>query len=221
MKENKNDGLGAIVYQYLLDMILSMQIKPGDRIPESKIAAQFGISRTPIREAMKQLANDGIIDIYPNRSAEVALWDDNRIMEIGITRVHLDILAAKLAIYYGSNADFVLMNDLANECYKCAMEKDIAGRIKADCNFHLKLSEIGKNRQLIEIQKSTYLKIEFLQSWRGEFLQNPEEQLRQHKVIVNELMQRDEKKLIETLTKHNMHFHDLEKEFSPYFFIKY
>lgn len=220
MKNNKNDGLGVTVYQYLLDMILSMQIKPGDKIPESKIAATFGISRTPIREAMKQLANDGIINIYPNRFAEVALWDDARIMEIGVTRVHLDILAAKLAIHYGSNADFASMNELANECYKCAKNGDVAGRIKADCNFHLKLSEIGKNRQLIEIQRNTYLKIEFLQSWRGEFLQNPEEQLRQHQVIINELMQRDEKKLIETLTNHNMHFHDLQKEFSPYFFIK-
>lgn len=47
-------------------MILNMEIKPGDRIPEAKIATQLGISRTPIRDAMLQLANDGIINIYPN-----------------------------------------------------------------------------------------------------------------------------------------------------------
>ena len=97
MKADQGNNLSEMVYHYLLDMILSMKIKPGDRIPEARIATQFGISRTPIRDAMKQLANDGILNIYPNRFAEVANWDEDLIKEIGITRAHLDNLAAKLA----------------------------------------------------------------------------------------------------------------------------
>ena len=73
MKADQGNNLSGMVYHYLLDMILSMKIKPGDRIPEARIATQFGISRTPIRDAMKQLANDGILNIYPNRFAEVKM----------------------------------------------------------------------------------------------------------------------------------------------------
>ena len=183
-----------------------------------KIATQFGISRTPIRDAMKQLANDGILNIYPNRFAEVANWDEDLIKEIGITRAHLDNLAAKLAIFYGSNADFNRMMEHAKNCLQAANEDDVAMKINEDCAFHLELSVISRNRQLIEFQKKVYLKIEFLQSWRGDFLENPEEQYRQHEEIVAALVERDEKKAVHLLTRHNMHFHNLEKDFPVAFF---
>ena len=125
MKADQGNNLSEMVYHYLLDMILSMKIKPGDRIPEARIATQFGISRTPIRDAMKQLANDGILNIYPNRFAEVANWDEDLIKEIGITRAHLDNLAAKLAIFYGSNADFNRMMEHAKICLKAALDDDV------------------------------------------------------------------------------------------------
>ena len=60
MEQGQNVAMSDTVYLHLRDMILSMEIKPGDRIPEAKIAKQFGISRTPIREAIKRLASDGI-----------------------------------------------------------------------------------------------------------------------------------------------------------------
>lgn len=220
MEQEQNNNLSETIYQYLLDMILSMKKKPGDRIPESKIAAQFGISRTPIRDAMKQLANDGILNIYPNRVAEVANWDGELIKEIGLTRVQLDNLAAKLAIFYGSNADFNRMREYSKNCLEAGLNGDVAQKIKMDCAFHLELSLISKNRQLIEFQKKIYLKIEFLQSWRGGFLENPEEQYRQHEEIVSALIARDEKRAIRLLTQHNMHFHDLEKDFPIEFYLE-
>lgn len=220
MKSEQGNNLSEMVYHYLLDMILSMKIKPGDRIPEARIASEFGISRTPIRDAMRQLANDGILNLYPNRFAEVANWDENIIKEIGITRAHLDNLAAKLAIFYGSNADFNRMMEHAKNCLQAALEDDVARKIKEDCAFHLELSVIAQNRQLIEFQKKIYLKIEFLQSWRGDFLENPQEQYRQHEEIVSALTERDEQEVIRLLTRHNIHFHNLEEDFPVDFFIK-
>ena len=61
------------VYEHLKNLILSRALKPGEKIPEAKLAAQFGLSRTPIREAIKKLANDGIVTLYPNRFAEVSV----------------------------------------------------------------------------------------------------------------------------------------------------
>ena len=80
-----------------------MELKPGDRIPENKIAQQFGISRTPIREALRRLANDGVINIYPNRYAEVITIDPEYVSQIGQARIAIDTMLAKLAVYYGNN----------------------------------------------------------------------------------------------------------------------
>lgn len=207
------------VYSYLLDMILSMEIKPGNKIPEAKIASKFGISRTPIRDAMRQLANDGILNIYPNRFAEVAEWSEERINQIGVTRVQLDILAVKLAILNGSNLDFRKMSEFSESCLNAANSGDIAQRIKDDCAFHLQLSVISKNETLLEFQRKIYLRIEFLQSYRKEFIESPQEQYRQHCEIIEMLNNRDEKGAIRILTQHNMHFHNLEKNYSINFFL--
>jgi len=215
----KGESLSDSVYNHLLDLILSMEIKPGDRIPEAKIASDLGISRTPIRDALRQLANDGIVNIYPKRFAEVASWDEETTRQIGVVRVQLDILAAKLAVYNGGNVDFMRMSQHSKLCLEAARTGDIAKRIKEDCAFHIELSVISKNRQLLEFQRKIYLKIEFLQSWRGGFLENPEEQYRQHEEIIEALMQRNSELVCQLLTKHNIHFHNLIDDFNMDFFI--
>ena len=52
-----------------------MELKPGDRIPEVTIAQELGVSRTPVRNALKQLENEGLVVIYPNRFVQVATYD--------------------------------------------------------------------------------------------------------------------------------------------------
>ena len=66
MEQGQNVAMSDTVYLHLRDMILSMEIKPGDRIPEAKIAKQFVISRPPIGVAFMLLASDGIVNVYPN-----------------------------------------------------------------------------------------------------------------------------------------------------------
>ena len=103
-------GMAAMAYETLKNMILSQQIKPGEHIPEIKLANQLGISRTPMREAIKRLAADGIVTMYPNRYAEVTVFREGWLQEVGIIRLALDTVAAHLSIHYGSNYDFSIMD---------------------------------------------------------------------------------------------------------------
>ena len=144
-----------------MQQILSQQMEPGDRIPEAKIASEFGVSRTPIREALHQLANDGIITIYPKRYAEVATYDEEKFRQIGIVRISLDVLTVKLAIYYGSNAEFDSLTGYADACYNASKGNDIASRIKMDSHFHMAIAKISKNKTLIEMQRQLLLQVEF------------------------------------------------------------
>ena len=161
MIQNNKITISDSVYQYLKDMILSIQLKPGDKINEGDIAKKLGISRTPIREAIRLLANDGIVTMYPNRFAEVSRISDERVAQLGIVRTTLDILAAKLAVLFGSDYDFTKMHELNEECKKASLNNDVAKKIKMNCAFHLELSKISKNLELIAIQQKLYLQIEF------------------------------------------------------------
>lgn len=209
MDKEQKAIMSDIVYEHLKNMILSLELKPGERIPEAKIAKYFGISRTPIREAIKRLANDGIIVSYPNRYAEVAVYSDDWIKETGLIRISLDIIAAKFAVFRGSNCDFAVMQQYLEECNDAAKSGDRVKRIKSNCAFHLELSHISKNKELLEIQERLYLKLEFMQSCHYQFVETVDNQYHQHKEIVDALYSRDCDKLITLIINHEKHFHTI------------
>lgn len=210
-----NQSLNESVYQKILEQILSMKYKPGDKIIEARIAEEIGASRTPVREALHRLADDGIVKVYPNRMTEVAKWEDETIHQIGLLRIHLDLLAVKLAVHYSSNEDFDQMFEHSKLCLAAANVNDFSRRIREDCAFHCDLSRISKNEQLYEFSRNIYLKIEFLQSWRSTYLEAPEVQHRQHTEIYNALLDRNAQLAADLILKHHVHFHNLEKNYSP------
>ena len=61
MKTQSSASLTEPVYDHILNLILNMELKPGDRIPEVTIAQELGVSRTPVRNALKQLENEGVV----------------------------------------------------------------------------------------------------------------------------------------------------------------
>lgn len=211
----QEQGVATRAYEELKNLILSQHLKPGDHIPEIKLAAQLGISRTPMREAIKRLAADGIVTMYPNRYAEVTVFQPEWLQEIGIIRLSLDTVAAHLSILYGSNYDFSIMAEYNERCHRAAQEGNMAERIKMNCMFHLELSRISKNEELYKIQQNLYMKLEFAQACNYNFVNPEPEQYRQHNEMIRALFDRDEKRLVDLLTAHDSNFHKLEQ--SPAF----
>ena len=202
-------GMAAMAYETLKNMILSQQIKPGEHIPEIKLANQLGISRTPMREAIKRLAADGIVTMYPNRYAEVTVFREGWLQEVGIIRLALDTVAAHLSIHYGSNYDFSIMVRYNEACRQAAKDGNMAERIKMNCMFHLELSRISKNEELYKMQEKLYMKLEFVQACNYSYVNPETEQYRQHKEMIEALYARDEKRLVDLLTAHDSNFHRL------------
>ena len=157
------------------------------------------------------LANDGIVTLYPNRFAEVAVFPKEWLQDVGVVRLALDTVAAHLAILYGSNYDYSVMERYNEECLKATKAGDIAMRIKMNCAFHLELSHISKNEELYGIQKHLYLKLEFVQACYYSNVNTEEEQYRQHKEIISALYARDEATLLRLLGSHEHHFHHLDQ----------
>lgn len=211
MKHKFENAVSEQIYQYLINMILSLEIRPGDRIPEASIAQKFEISRTPIREALRDLAKDGIINLYPNRFSEVAVYDEERVKEVGLTKIYLDRMAIKLASYFGSRAECEKLREYAQNCYEAARKQDFLNRIKADSDYHWALCKMGKNRSLMQLEKSLLIQIEYLQAANYLQAEDAEEQYRSHIKIVEGLEKGDIELSLREITEPGIRFYNLGK----------
>lgn len=209
--ENR-DSLVNYVYDYVLDMMLTKQIGCGERIPETMIAEKLGISRTPIREALRRLAGAGVIKIYPKRFAEVITFSEQSVKDLGFARVMLDTIAAQLAIINGSNADFMRLKELTDKSLSEAQAGDIMAAVNFDCDFHMMLAAIGGNPFLIDMQKDLYLKVKLLLCTADRKTEDRIRSLQDHYEIIDRLMKRDAEGVIRLIYSHLADFYKLDME---------
>lgn len=85
-------------YHYVLDAIVSGDLEPGMRVPTEAVAENLGISRMPVRDALRQLEGDGAVTIIANRGASVAQYSPDEVIELIEMRAVLEALAARLAL---------------------------------------------------------------------------------------------------------------------------
>jgi len=207
----KNDvnPLGNIAYEKIIEMIFKKQIKVGEKLFEQELADKFGVSRTPIREAFRRLANEGIINIFQNRYSEVINFNEKSIINLGLIRISLDSLASQLAIYYGSNNDFLNLKKIAEQSKKFFLDGDLYNYIKYDCDFHLKLAEIGRNDILFDIQKKLYLIVRLLQTIRPENELNSDSAF-EHLQVADKLLERNVKGAVKLIQTHLSKFYKVQ-----------
>ncbi len=210
MDKKQNQVLSETVYQQVLDLIMTKRIQCGERISEERIAQMLGISRTPIREAMRRLSNEGIVNIYPKRYAEVVTIDETFIKDLGTVRITMDTLAALLAIDHGSNNDFLELKDIADKCMAAAQRGDINERIRLDSSFHTQLTEISGNPILVKMQKELYLKVSLVQVIKYKDIEDSVKRVEGHFAIIDALLKRDTRAVIKSIQDHLGAFYALD-----------
>lgn len=212
---NKKNGkvranLGQYVHDHIMEMLLRQEIKPGEKVPEERIADLLDVSRTPIREAIRMLAAEGMVNVSPNRVAEVITITGEDVHDLGMIRLNHDILAGKLAIYNGSNADFQRLTDIAEKCDEYGEKKDIYNRIIFDSHFHNELAVIAGNQILIRFQKELYQRTCLYQAIKYSEPEFRDEQMSRHNKILQALLERDEEAYLNATREHLISFYDLE-----------
>ena len=143
----------ARAYQALRASILSGTYTAGQRLPEEHLAASFGFSRTPIREALHRLSTDGLVRLVPNRGAEVVGWSEADIEEIFELRALLEGYAARRAAQRGT-ADAEAMRALctAMEARLDALDEHAYDEItRLNVEFHRALHHGADSRLLPDL----------------------------------------------------------------------
>jgi len=144
----KATSIKDFVYNQLKMAILTHQLRPGERVTEAGLANQMEVSHTPIREALRDLAQEGLIDIIPNKGSYVASLTAEDIEEIYKLRIGLEQLALKLSKGKMHDGRIQQMEDYANKCLKAVRSNRLKEYNEYDSLFHLNLIRLSENSRL-------------------------------------------------------------------------
>lgn len=210
-------SLSAPIYDNLLQAIMAGYYYPGERLTESHIADRFGVSRTPVREALHRLSEDGLVELTPHH-AQIATYSPSAVRDIGILRLALDSMAVKLSLLYGSHSDFLSLLDIAKACEQAALDENQSLHRALDCQFHLKLAEISRNKLIYQMQNTLNLRVNFILLFQKDVVVNDCIHIQQHFEIIEALMQHDEKRALHLISVHLRSFYNLDPQYPLNFF---
>ena len=143
--------LRDVVFQTLREAILRGELKPGERLMELQLAAQLGVSRTPIREAIRMLEQEGLAVTMPRKGAEVAKMTLKGMEDVLEIRESLDILACQLACDRISDELLVTLEEKKHAFETSLDTKDVKVIADADISFHDVIYEATGNPKLIAL----------------------------------------------------------------------
>jgi DNA-binding GntR family transcriptional regulator len=193
------------VTEALREMIVEGELLPGTKIREHALCTRFGISRTPLREALKVLASEGLIQLMPRRGAFVAEITQIEIDELFPIMAALEALAAETACMRmtGDNVETLRnMHDQIYAFHAAGAERDY---LRVNREIHLHLFEIAGNASLMAIYEQLLVRTH---SVRFVARKTPEQWQRavdEHAAIMGAIEQRDGPRLANLLVSHLLH----------------
>ncbi len=140
--------LRDVVFQTLRDAILKGDLKPGERLMELQLAAKLGVSRTPIREAIRMLEQEGLAVTIPRKGAEVARMTEKDVDDVLQIRCALEELAVRLSCVNISDADVQKLKAARDQFRDATATNDIPSIAGADEEFHNVLYDASENPKL-------------------------------------------------------------------------
>ena len=150
-KVNMNEYLPLrdVVFNTLRQAILRGELKPGERLMEIQLANKLGVSRTPIREAIRKLELEGLVLMIPRKGAEVAEITEKNMRDVLEVRKALEELAVQLACEKITDEEIEEMKKAAEEFRMILKNKDITEIAEADVRFHDIIYMATDNQKLI------------------------------------------------------------------------
>lgn len=145
------------IYPLIRDLILAGAIQPGDAIDEKAIALQLDISRTPVREAVKKLSDEHLVDVVAQSGTRAALVDAKEIEQAYLIRRALEMESAAQAAPHMNEAYVETLNDILGLHTRALDQNKFAKAIALDDSFHRQIAQIAQLPRLwhmIEISKA-------------------------------------------------------------------
>ncbi len=143
--------LRDVIFNSLREAIIVGELKPGERLMEVHLAEKMGVSRTPVREAIRKLELEGFVTMIPRKGAHVAELSVKDIMDVLELRASLDGLAASLAAKRIRKDELNSLKSVYASLNDYIEKDNLQGSIKKDIEFHEIIYRASRNDRLIQI----------------------------------------------------------------------
>lgn len=183
--------LRDMVFDVLMNAIMQGQLSPGERLLEVQLAEEMGVSRTPVREAIRRLELEGFVVMVPRKGAYVAGLSINDVECVYEIRTALETLAARLAAQRMEEVDYRRLDELALQMQATFNEGNVEQWVALDAQFHELLYKFSRNERLVQMMSNL---MEQLSRYRIISLANVEvrhNSLAEHQALIEALRRRD------------------------------
>jgi len=195
-------SIGRQVVRELRRQIFSGRLKPGEKVPESKIAEEMGISRGPVREALLVLEQEGLVATSPRRGSRVVKITINDIREIYTLRATLEGFAVTLFMDAVSDAGLQEMEQALVELKQAVENGELMEIAKKNLGFHEVILNNSKHGRLLSAWKSLQVQSRMLSSMTTEYYLGLTDLYRHHVELVDAVRSGDKSKAQAAFEKH-------------------
>ena len=150
----RHGSLSKVVADELRRSILTGRRKAGDRLVEDRLSTELGVSRVPIREALRLLAAEGLVEMRPRRGASVAAFSADVAHDLVEVRAMLEGLNARLAARHHAPAIIAELRQILAAGNAAAHSENVGDLVRLNGEFHDKLAEAGRNSILWDIMRT-------------------------------------------------------------------
>lgn len=194
--------LRDVVFNTLRQAILTGELKPGERLMEIHLANRLGVSRTPIREAIRKLELEGLVTMIPRRGAEVAQITEKSMSDVLEVRRAMDALCAELACERITEEELAQLKDACVHFERVTATRDVKQIAKADVQLHDIILQATGNNRLIQLVNNLS---EQMYRYRFEYIKDFSQHQRlveEHRIIYDSLVSRDKERASEAAKVH-------------------
>ena len=143
--------LRDVVFNTLRQAILKGELEPGERLMEIQLAERLGVSRTPIREAIRKLELEGLVLMIPRKGAEVAEISETSLREVLEVRRSLEELAIELACQRITPEELTALEEAENRFARAVEDGEVMAIAESDENYHELIYQATANDRLVQI----------------------------------------------------------------------
>ncbi|MER6015366.1 GntR family transcriptional regulator [Streptomyces bluensis] len=189
--------------------LIAGELRPGEVYSAPGLATRFGVSATPVREAMLDLAKEGLVDTVPNKGFRVTAVSERQLDEYTHIRSLIEIPTTADLALTADPADLEALRPLAQEIVTSAATGDLISYVEADLRFHLGLLSLAGNTHLVEVVRDVRRRSRLYGLTALAEAGRLEASAKEHLELLDALLARDEEAVREVMTRHLGHVRGL------------
>lgn len=184
------------------ELIEHGELAPGERISEKQLCERFGVSRTPLREALKVLATEGLIELLPNRGARVVRLTFKKVKDTYDLMAALEGLSGELACQHISDAEIAAIRALHDAMLEHYRHRDLATYFEINHQIHESILAASRNEVLQEMYSNLSQRVKRVRYSKKMTQKFWSQAVQDHENMISALEQRDSKRLGQILRDH-------------------